>query len=79
MHAEVDHERARLTLAVFDADAIAIALRNLRQQRQRAVVVAVVQVPALAVKGCIPAVRRVVGMVRALSRSPVALKAATLL
>ena len=37
--AEVDDDGAGLALAVLDADALAIALRDLRQQRQRIVVV----------------------------------------
>lgn len=38
-HAEVDHDRAWLALPVFNADAVAVALRHLRQQRQGVVVV----------------------------------------
>ena len=39
MHAEGDHDDAGVTLAVLHADAIAVALRNLRQQRQGVMVV----------------------------------------
>lgn len=38
-HAEVDHDGARLALLVSHADALTVALRELRQKRQRVVVV----------------------------------------
>lgn len=39
VHAEVDHDDPGLTPAVFDADALAAALLNLRQHGQRIVIV----------------------------------------